>query len=158
MENKSTPVYPEYQRILRRLFSFATWPKALNQKPIELSEIGYFYTGTGDSIICFYCGCCISDWEPTDSPYERHAKWYPNCEYLHSIKSRDLINNKISRTSNLSLSDTSNKICVICFENNYNTVFTPCGHVASCFECATKLHKCPICKKKVKKTLRIYFS
>lgn len=50
--------------------------------------------------------------------------------------------------------------CVICFANAQNSVFVPCGHIATCFECGDKYFKekgvCPICAKKVDMIIRTY--
>lgn len=52
------------------------------------------------------------------------------------------------------------KQCIICFERQYNTVLDPCGHMWTCFECATQIkdtnQPCPACRKEVKKILRVY--
>jgi len=38
-------------------------------------------------------------------------------------------------------------ICVICFENNIETVYVPCGHRACCIKCSySLLNDCPICQ------------
>jgi len=39
--------------------------------------------------------------------------------------------------------------CVICFENERNMVFVPCGHLCACETCVPTLRDnlCPICRK-----------
>lgn len=50
--------------------------------------------------------------------------------------------------------------CVICFVNERNSVFVPCGHIATCFECGSECFKkkdeCPICQKKASMVIRTY--
>lgn len=50
--------------------------------------------------------------------------------------------------------------CVICFANDQNSVFVPCGHIATCFECGSdyfkRTNECPICQKKVDMVIRTY--
>lgn len=60
------PEYPEFAIESVRLRSFTDWPKALNQKPGELSEAGFFYTNRGDRVICFSCGGGLRDWNRGD--------------------------------------------------------------------------------------------
>lgn len=38
--------------------------------------------------------------------------------------------------------------CVICLEDNVDTVFTQCGHMCCCVGCGLGLDKCPICRIK----------
>ena len=52
----------------------------------------------------------------------------------------------------------ANNKCVICLDKSLCVALRPCGHVIACFECAQKLPKeCPICRKTISDTLRIYF-
>ena len=37
-------------------------------------------------------------------------------------------------------------LCQICMDNELSTVFSPCGHMYCCNECASKLNFCPLCK------------
>lgn len=36
--------------------------------------------------------------------------------------------------------------CVICYERMINTVYVPCGHRSSCYECSVYSEDCPICQ------------
>lgn len=53
---------------------------------------------------------------------------------------------------------SSAKACSICLSKKADIAFINCGHMISCEECATKLRygKCPICRKKILKILKIY--
>lgn len=50
------------------------------------------------------------------------------------------------------------RLCHICCEAEYNTVFLPCGHVAACAKCALVLNRCPICQSELDDVKRIYFT
>ena len=60
--------------------------------------------------------------------------------------------------------------CIICLENNTNSIFLPCGHKCTCYNCSNKLRKmkiltyygfsntlqtcsyipkCPLCRRKI---------
>lgn len=69
-----------------RLRSFDVWPKSMKQTPKKLSDAGFFYTKTGDCVICFSCGGGLCDWDEEDDPWEQHALWHSKCDYLQLIK------------------------------------------------------------------------
>lgn len=48
------------------------------------------------------------------------------------------------------------RLCRICFLNEYNTVFLPCGHILACAKCAATQKDCPLCRKKFKSIHRIF--
>jgi hypothetical protein len=43
-------------------------------------------TGVSDEVKCFFCGGGLKDWEPGESPWDEHAKWYPTCDFLRIMK------------------------------------------------------------------------
>jgi baculoviral IAP repeat-containing protein 7/8 len=87
------PQYPGLQKYESRLSTFELWPPALNQKPEQLAEAGLFYTGEGDRTKCYHCGGGIKRWEPTDTPWTEHARWYgKRCGFLLAEKGEDFIN------------------------------------------------------------------
>lgn len=89
------PAHPMYATVPARLESFKDWPISLKQKPKEMVDAGYFYMGSGDKTVCFYCGVGMKDWEETDDPWVEHAKWSPNCDYL-VLKMSDEMKNGLS--------------------------------------------------------------
>jgi baculoviral IAP repeat-containing protein 7/8 len=50
------------------------------------------------------------------------------------------------------------KLCKICYSNEYNTIFLPCGHVIACAKCASSVTKCPACRQPFENVMRVYFS
>lgn len=109
------PTYPEYVVYESRLLSFKDWPKAVRQKPSELAEAGFFYTGRSDHTRCFHCGGGLKGWEVSggpprpargshfacvkddDVPWEQHARWFPKCNYLILKKTREYVERVVSR-------------------------------------------------------------
>ena len=61
-----------------------------------------------------------------------------------------LIRNKLSFKQNNAVidndSDQQNSTCIICFDKEINTVITNCGHMGYCYECATNMNSCPVCR------------
>uniref|UniRef100_UPI00358F0481 E3 ubiquitin-protein ligase XIAP-like n=1 Tax=Myxine glutinosa TaxID=7769 RepID=UPI00358F0481 len=50
------------------------------------------------------------------------------------------------------------RMCKVCMDQEVSVVFTPCGHLVTCFDCASSasLLKCPICRSVVRGILRTY--
>lgn len=178
---------PEYAIEAKRLESYEDWPLTMKQRPQQLSDAGFFYIGKGDRVTCFSCGGGLKDWEEMDDPWEQHGMWYGNCEYVKLMKGEEFINEMAKKreamlqgnsttnetvmeksapvlpvkscsdlSSDNNLTDT--KWCKICYANELNTIFLPCGHVIACAKCASSVDKCPACRKPFSQLQRIYFS
>lgn len=206
------PDYPMYAIEVNRFRTFDDWPKTIKQRPRELSDAGFFYTGKSDRVLCHSCGGGLRDWDVNDDPWEQHALWFNKCEYLKLLKGEDYIrevqekfkpssdangeampqnddessnvirdddteNNmqvkNIFTSSSISTPSTSlgfngeqpaeerfneSKLCKICYTNEYNTAFYPCGHVVACAKCASSVTTCPVCRKPFDNLIRIYLS
>lgn len=50
------------------------------------------------------------------------------------------------------------RLCKICMDNEVGIVFLPCGHLASCVNCAPNLQDCPVCRSAIKATVRTFLS
>ncbi|GMI89694.1 ABERRANT POLLEN DEVELOPMENT 3 [Hibiscus trionum] len=53
------------------------------------------------------------------------------------------------------------KLCVICYDDQRNCFFVPCGHCATCYECAQRIMEednkmCPICRRVISKLRRLF--
>ena len=49
-------------------------------------------------------------------------------------------------------------LCKICYSEEKNILFIPCKHVAVCKQCSIPLSACPICRRTIVDTIRIYNS
>uniref|UniRef100_A0A1I8P7I0 RING-type domain-containing protein n=1 Tax=Stomoxys calcitrans TaxID=35570 RepID=A0A1I8P7I0_STOCA len=240
------PEVPEYAIETARLRSFAEWPRNMKQRPEQLAEAGFFYTGVGDRVKCFSCGGGLKDWDDDDEPWEQHALWMRKCRFVKLMKGESFIEaivnkfkkptapvaetsgitavtsssssssseeerenqeaaggcamEEISQLANFPFSSPSEeqcsrdppaassiatrihnkacanvalplepnkpcsavtqeeKLCKICYVNEYNTAFLPCGHVVACAKCASSVTKCPMCRKPFADIMRVYFS
>lgn len=178
------PVHPRYASEAARLRSFKDWPRSMRQKPEDLAEAGFFYTGQGDKTKCFYCDGGLKDWENDDIPWEQHARWFDRCAYVQLVKGRDYVQRVI--TESCAISDTDeietgltpeaapvqpqtsteredateddSKLCKICYVEERNICFVPCGHVVACAKCALSTDKCPMCRRTFQNAVRLYFS
>ncbi|XP_044474751.1 E3 ubiquitin-protein ligase APD2-like isoform X2 [Mangifera indica] len=53
------------------------------------------------------------------------------------------------------------KLCVICYDDQRNCFFVPCGHCATCYDCAQRIVEedskmCPICRRLIHKVRRLF--
>ncbi|KAH8234869.1 hypothetical protein KR032_004627, partial [Drosophila birchii] len=80
------PEYPEFAVESARLRTYEAWPRNLKQKPHQLAEAGFFYTGVGDRVRCFSCGGGLKDWDDNDEPWEEHARWLSQCRFVKLMK------------------------------------------------------------------------
>ncbi|KAM9850174.1 E3 ubiquitin-protein ligase XIAP [Aulostomus maculatus] len=65
------------------------------QHPIDherLARAGFYSSGTGDRVLCFYCGGGLKGWQPEEDPWEEHAKHYPGCGFLLAEKGQEFVN------------------------------------------------------------------
>lgn len=86
------PEYPEMVTEEMRLSTFENWPQNSSIHPEQLARAGFFYTGRGDVVRCFYCDGGVRSWSLGDDPWREHAKWYPECEFLLHSRGREFVN------------------------------------------------------------------
>ncbi|XVE87045.1 hypothetical protein DITRI_Ditri18aG0084400 [Diplodiscus trichospermus] len=53
------------------------------------------------------------------------------------------------------------RICVICYDDQRNCFFVPCGHCATCYECAQRIYDeenkvCPVCRRVIGKIRKLF--
>ncbi|XP_075757174.1 baculoviral IAP repeat-containing protein 7 isoform X2 [Pelodiscus sinensis] len=87
----SQPEYPEMETEAVRLTTFENWPPYTDLYPEHLARAGFFYTGQGDTVRCFYCDGSLRNWELGDDPWREHAKWFPRCEFLLRSRGREFV-------------------------------------------------------------------
>ncbi|KGL76021.1 Baculoviral IAP repeat-containing protein 7-B [Tinamus guttatus] len=167
------PEYPELGTEEMRLSTFESWPQYSEVHPEQLARAGFFYTGQGDMVRCFYCDGSVRNWELGDDPWREHAKWYPRCEFLLRSKGREFVNDVqesffstlVSPVSETPLSTEEQlrrlqeeKMCKVCMDRDVSVVFVPCGHLVACAECAPNLRLCPICRAVIRGSVRTFMS
>ncbi|KAJ5165704.1 Zinc finger RING-type [Penicillium coprophilum] len=54
------------------------------------------------------------------------------------------------------VADAELDLCQICYTEEMDAVFAECGHLCSCVTCANLMSLCPMCRKEVKKVIKIY--
>lgn len=48
-------------------------------------------------------------------------------------------------------------ICQICLDKKCEILFLPCAHLASCLQCSNAFNKCPVCRKDIKKKIKVFY-
>ena len=79
------PCHAHYSDITKRVESFATWSEQAAPSVDELVRAGFFYTGTGSALTCFYCGGSLQNWSATDNPINEHVRWFSHCPYAKQL-------------------------------------------------------------------------
>ncbi|XP_074538344.1 baculoviral IAP repeat-containing protein 7 [Halichoeres trimaculatus] len=176
-------VYPEMDAEDTRLTTFHNWPTEASVQPDVLARAGFFYTGHGDNVKCFYCDGGLRNWEPGDDPWQEHAKWFPRCEFLIQSRGQEYISNIQDAHFHLDMvgglaassamlspvrSDPSpeellrqlqeERTCKVCMDKLVSIVFIPCGHLVVCGDCAASLRHCPICRAVIRGSVRAFMS
>ncbi|XP_061171223.1 baculoviral IAP repeat-containing protein 7-like isoform X1 [Saccostrea echinata] len=91
--NTDRPRHGNYAVESTRLTSFNNWPQYKHQTPPQLAAAGFFYAGFGDNVKCFYCDGGLRNWEPGDEPWVEHARWFPRCSFVRTVKGDQFIRN-----------------------------------------------------------------
>ncbi|KAE8656028.1 isoflavone 2'-hydroxylase-like [Hibiscus syriacus] len=53
------------------------------------------------------------------------------------------------------------RICIICYDEQRNCFFVPCGHCATCYDCAQRIYDeenkvCPVCRRIIGKVRKLF--
>ncbi|NXD41220.1 BIR7B protein, partial [Copsychus sechellarum] len=167
------PEYPEMVTEEMRLSTFENWPQNSSLHPEQLARAGFFYTGQGDVVRCFYCDGGVRSWSFGDDPWREHAKWYPECEFLLHSRGREFISSVQATFSTTLLAPVNGsqlsteeelrrlqkeRMCKVCMDKDVSVVFVPCGHLVACAECALNLRLCPICRAVIQGSVRAFMS
>lgn len=169
------PAHPRLATVAARLRTFEDWPRCIEQRPEQLAEAGFFYTGRGDKTLCFYCDGGLKDWEVGDVPWEQHARWFGDCKFVRLVKGKEFVQRVITdacampatsaetetpTTESATPAETeaeTSQSCKICFDNERDVVILPCGHV-TCAQCALATLQCPFCRTTINGVKKLYFN
>ena len=77
-----TPFNMGMAKYTQRADSFDYWPKQIVQKPDQMLQSGFYYTGRGDVVTCFFCGITLKHWGCTDDVDSEHKRHSPDCKFM----------------------------------------------------------------------------
>lgn len=131
-------------------------------------------------VLCFSCGAEIQNRaialiSNESDAWHQHVFLMSHCSFIKFVWGQKFINKVLaSPTENNSENETSiavastkntsvgtgsdNRLCKICFEEEYSVAFLPCGHVVVCLKCALSVSRCPICRTITNNIMRVYIS
>lgn len=52
---------------------------------------GVLTLGVGDSVKCYFCGGGLRTWQAVDDPWIEHARYYPACGHVYSVKGPEFV-------------------------------------------------------------------
>lgn len=173
-KSKEKLCYPHYKLPSKRLATFKDWPVDIKQKPGELVEAGFFYSGPSDLVTCFSCGITLGKWQTDDNPWIEHKKNLTlDCSYLknnyetvkqNELKYEEFMKNKskIEKIEGVEKSEPEialESVCKVCMKRRSSILFLPCQHVVVCGRCVLGINdKCPYCRKEIESTIPILFA
>lgn len=103
---------------------------------------------------CFHCALILNPQTITNIPLTQHFKFKPNCFYA----TKKMQKYSLQKVQEKNPSDDSLLICVICMVNQRSVLFMPCCHFSTCMICSKKITECPICRKFIKNTVKLFLS
>lgn len=81
----------DYSLLVNRRLSFLNehWQSNIDDDDLDYfaclaALTGLYYSGVKDLTICHARGCCLSNWDNTDDPQEKHRKENPKCDIAFS--------------------------------------------------------------------------
>lgn len=84
------PCHVHYSDLTKRLQSFVSWPEQGNPPVDDLVRAGFFYSGTGSAVTCFYCNGSLQNWGSNDNPVVEHVRWFGQCPYARQLCGDDV--------------------------------------------------------------------
>ncbi|KAF6038364.1 BIRC7 [Bugula neritina] len=63
-----------------------------------MCEAGFYFTGFEDQVRCFYCSGGLRSWQTSDDPWEEHARWFPDCNFLLQQKGEGYVKDVRDKT------------------------------------------------------------
>lgn len=64
----------------------------------------------------------------------------------------------INSQTTITVKPLKERTCRVCYDNEIQIVFLPCGHFVTCKDCAQKVRKCVVCRTTIKGIIRAYES
>lgn len=85
-------------------------------------------------------------------------------ECLHGVSGLDLLielgekEREVRRMGELLEDQDRMRLCCVCLSRNSCVLFSPCSHVCVCADCNDRVFDCPMCRRTIACTRRVYFS
>lgn len=105
-----------------------------------------YHLGSDNIVKCFHCGIEMTlDFH--EDLTEKHRQLSPNCRFLRYEMQK--INEDVATIR-------QQLLCKVCLDDRVKMTFRPCGHLATCENCALLLESCPICRTKITEKIKTF--
>ncbi|XP_051573833.1 E3 ubiquitin-protein ligase MYLIP-B-like isoform X2 [Myxocyprinus asiaticus] len=94
------------------------------------------------------CGSMRDSCSPSSSPL-RHVKVAREERTCMSCRETHILRERLQRLKEA-------LTCALCCEKEINAAFCPCGHILCCYNCASQLQLCPVCRSEVNRVQHVY--
>ncbi|KAK7476386.1 hypothetical protein BaRGS_00032386, partial [Batillaria attramentaria] len=78
--------YDNASLLVRRATFHQGWPEESHQDLANTALAGFYYTGRGRQVRCWWCGVVIDCLLSGQDPWEAHARLSPSCRYLVEMR------------------------------------------------------------------------
>ena len=112
-----------------------------------------------DAVQCYSCKKALFDWQPTDDPWLEHERVSHQCRFLTEKKNQEFyesLKRHLTSSNESSHSDCERMLCKICLTGEMNILLLPCAHLVSCEYCSLNFANCPLCRRQIDSTLKIF--
>ncbi|PVD28435.1 hypothetical protein C0Q70_11022 [Pomacea canaliculata] len=75
-------LFPSFSTRVHRSQSFNDFQPVPGVSIEDFVQAGFFFTGVTDTVICYYCGLALRNWQTGDDPRIAHARLQPGCDYF----------------------------------------------------------------------------
>ncbi|KAI8512024.1 Baculoviral IAP repeat-containing protein 2 [Branchiostoma belcheri] len=72
-----------------RLSSYRNFPDSVPVSASRMARAGFYYSGTGDRVVCFSCSGGVEGWEYGDTAMGEHGRLYPHCDFVNGSETRN---------------------------------------------------------------------
>ncbi|XP_078677125.1 baculoviral IAP repeat-containing protein 3-like isoform X2 [Branchiostoma floridae x Branchiostoma belcheri] len=79
----------DYTQEAIRLSSYRNFPDSVPVSASRMARAGFYFSGTGDRVVCFSCGGGVEGWEFGDTAMGEHERLYPHCDFVNGRETRN---------------------------------------------------------------------
>jgi hypothetical protein len=65
-----------------RFQSYINFPRESVASPLRLANAGFYYSGSGEEVVCFCCGLRTGVWTQEETPLDVHQRLSPHCRFI----------------------------------------------------------------------------
>ncbi|XP_066283780.1 baculoviral IAP repeat-containing protein 3-like isoform X3 [Branchiostoma lanceolatum] len=86
---QTSPDFGDVTQEAVRLSSYRHFPDSVPVSATRMARAGFYYSGTGDRVVCFSCGGGVEGWEYGDTAMGEHERLYPHCDFVNGRETRN---------------------------------------------------------------------